>query len=291
MRADSLEDGPSHDGTMSTNSGHTMREDTACNDMKESPLGSRGSTSALGRLQTELTRVSRVNAMAVLSSALVHDLNQPMTAAINYVQAAQMMLKPLGENAPEDVRSFLGKAVEQLDRVSDLVKGLGGIAGPEPGRSSPEDVEEIVKTAVSLARASTEEPQRGITLELHRTPPAIRIDRPQLIYVLFNLVQNALEATAGLRGGHVMVVTKMPDADHLEIIVTDNGPGLPPDMRENPFKPCATSKKAGLGLGLATCHRAIIAMGGQITLDRLHHRGTAFHISLPLTDRGPLDHA
>ncbi len=268
-----------------------MREDTVCEDMKESEFGSRSSTLALGRLQTELTRVSRVNAMAVLSSALVHDLNQPMTAAINYVQAAQMMLKPLGENAPEDVRSFLGKAVEQLERVSDLLKGLDGVAGPEPHGPTPENVEEIVATAVSLARASTEDPRREVTLELQVTPPAIPLDRSQLIYVLFNLVQNALEATAGLRGGHVMVITRMPDEDHLEVIVTDNGPGLPPDLRDNPFKPYATSKKAGLGLGLATSYRAIIAMGGQLTLDRLHHRGTAFHISLPLTDRGRLDHA
>ena len=108
-------------------------------------------------------------------------------------------------------------------------------------------------------------------------------DRTQLQQVLLNLVRNAIEAVSHSPAGERLVrvtIARLPDA--IEFRVWDNGPGLPPEMRERLFEPLRSSKREGLGLGLAICWAIVEAHGGRIVVHESIPGSTEFRFTVPV---------
>jgi signal transduction histidine kinase len=121
--------------------------------------------------------------------------------------------------------------------------------------------------------------------KLAKDLPEIDGDKGQLTQVLLNLVENARDAIGTREDGRITVTTRRGDAnDRAMLIVEDNGPGVPGDLKDKIFAPYFTTKQAkgGTGLGLAIVHRIVSDHGGRITLSEASDRGARFTIELPL---------
>jgi two-component system sensor kinase FixL len=255
-------------------------------DRKDVGLGSEGLTLKQRRLYAELARTSRVQAMAAMTSTFAHDLNQTFTAAMNFINAGEMLVEASTDLARDDMEKFLQKANQQIERAGEMVQTIQRVAEPDDADCTNEDVNEIVEAAVSLVLALCENGRREVSLDLRDDLPPIAVDRNLLLYVFFVLLENALKATATLQSGQVTIATRGLDEDHLDVAITDNGRGLPSVVSEKLFGGGAATPQAGPGLGLVSSYRAIRAMGGQMSLDNNDKMGTAFHITLPLANIG-----
>ena len=108
--------------------------------------------------------------------------------------------------------------------------------------------------------------------------PTIEADGDQLKRALLNLVDNAVEAGAS----EVVIVTGWDGGEHVRIVVTDNGPGIPDDLRDRVFLPYFSTKTTGMGLGLPIVHQIVSDHGGRIRVEDHPPRGTRFTIELPV---------
>nr|PZN16595.1 MAG: hypothetical protein DIU78_24890 [Pseudomonadota bacterium] len=118
--------------------------------------------------------------------------------------------------------------------------------------------------------------------------PTVRADRDQVVQVVTNLLQNALDAVAGRAEPRVTVEVRPHDAHQVCIRVIDNGPGVAPELRARLFQPYATTKEHGTGLGLAIAHRLVVEHGGEIEYRDAEGGGAEFRVVLPVAGP-PLD--
>jgi two-component system sensor kinase FixL len=113
--------------------------------------------------------------------------------------------------------------------------------------------------------------------------PELSLDEIQVQQVLVNLIKNSLDA---LKSAHTdaprIDVNVSQSDDQVDIRVTDNGPGVPPDLEKRLFEPFFTTKKSGVGLGLSICRTIAIAHGGNLSYRRAEQGGAEFRLSLPL---------
>jgi len=158
---------------------------------------------------------------------------------------------------------------------------LRNIAKPRPVERFSMDANGSVAEIVDPMRAEGE--RNGITVEAHYAPGPLIIqgDRFALGRVYRNLITNAIQATA--QGGKVTVAT-VRVGDHVEISVTDTGSGIPPERLGAIFDDFVTTKRRGLGLGLAISKRIVEQLDGTISVASEVGRGTAFTLRFPIRD-------
>jgi signal transduction histidine kinase len=232
----------------------------------------------LNEMEAVLIHLSRVGELGQNVSAIVHEVNQPLTAIYNY-SAASMLL---AETAPERLKPLLERLNEQATRAIEIVQHLRDLITDEKSERHVENLEELLQRAVRLAVAGSD--GSTPTIEIDCSPAALSsvIDRIQIEQVVFNLVRNAIEAMAGCPLRVVTLTTNSSsDKDMIEVSVTDTGPGLPPEIRARLFQPFVTTKASGLGIGLSICRVIIEAHGGKLDAENNPRGGTIFRFTIP----------
>ncbi len=233
-------------------------------------------------LQSELEHVDRLSAMGQLSSALAHELNQPLSAVMNYVNAARRRLKTIEDAATEKVSELLEKAVNETERAGQIIHRLRGFLEKREPIHVAEDLNEIVKDAVALGQGGATYDNVELLLSLEPDLPAVIADRVQIEQVLVNLLRNAVEAMEASPTRKVTISTYLKGPKFAEIAVTDTGPGIPDEVAARLFEPFVTTKKKGMGVGLSICRTIVEAHGGQLWMTPNPEGGTIFRFQLPL---------
>lgn len=235
-------------------------------------------------LEAELLQATRSTAMIQLSSALAHELNQPLTATGNYLSALQRIIASDAEGAAEKVPQTIDKALKQTRRAGDIIKGLRDLVERGEIERSPEDINQHVEEACALALRGRS--GRGVKLELQldETLPEVPVNRIQIQQVVLNLVRNSLEAMVGRSPREITLQTRRAGEAEIEVRVCDNGPGLPEEIADTLFRPFVTTKPEGMGLGLSICQSIIEAHGGKIWVCSGPQPGSCFCFSLPLEE-------
>lgn len=235
-------------------------------------------------LQAELAHAGRVTAMGTLASALAHELNQPLTAIANYMEAARDLLAAPG--APD--RALLAEAMDesarQALRAGEIIRSLREFIRRGETLRQPEPLRTLLAEGAALAFIGMD--SRGIDMDVHidRRVDRVLVNRVQLQQVVINLVKNAMEAMQD-RPVRILRLTAAPDADgRVEVVVADSGPGLDPAMSRTLFTPFSTSKPAGMGVGLSISQTIIEGHGGRIWATPSSWGGTAFHFTLDAVD-------
>ena len=235
----------------------------------------------LRALQTELLDVSRRSAVAQLSSALAHELNQPLAAIGNYVQACRRMLASADDRASEKVYGYMDRAVAQVDRAAAIITGLRDIV--EKGRTvrAPEDANQVLEEAVATALLGAR--PAAVTVQQRYAPglKPVLINRIQIQQVVLNLVRNAVEAMAGMPRRVLTIETRATEDGGVEAAISDTGPGLAPEVEARLFRPVVSTKETGMGVGLSICRSIIDAQGGRLWAERNAGGGTTFRFTLP----------
>jgi two-component system sensor kinase FixL len=233
-------------------------------------------------MQDELMHVSRLSAMGQMSSTLAHEINQPLAAIGNYVRAGLTMLDSDNPEIVAKGRGAFEKAALQAERASDVVGNLREFVRKGDAVRKPENLRVVIQDAISLAQLGGL--NRGTTVQLNLSDQAewATVNRVQIQQVLVNLIRNAMEAMTMTGGrGQITVETHLAAPDTIEVSVADTGPGLPPKLNGDLFKPFITTKPQGMGVGLAICQSIVEAHGGKIWAESPRNDGAIFRFTVP----------
>ena len=232
-------------------------------------------------LQADMHHLSRVSAMGEMASALAHELNQPLTAIMNYVQACRRLLEAADGGDSDKIGGYMDKAVAQAGRAGEIIRGLREFAHKRETERSLEDVNTIVEEASNLALVGAAD--RNITSELILCPglPVVLIDKVQIQQVVFNLVRNSVDALERSEKRELAIKTSRAGNDSVEVAVCDSGAGLPAEVSERLFQRFVTTKPDGMGIGLSISHSIIDGHGGRLWATPNPDRGTTFRFTLP----------
>ena len=239
--------------------------------------------------QAELAHVQRLNVGWEMASALAHEINQPLTAAMNYTQASLRMMSTASPDL-ERTGAIMRKSLDQIERVGQIVHGLRDFMNKGELRLSQTEIVDTVEDALRLV--SPEANAAGIALHSSDlgTLPVVMADKTQLVQILVNLMRNSIQALSASRtaNGWVSVRGKVVDRK-IDICVSDNGPGIDPEIDARLFEPFVTTKESGMGLGLSISRSIAEAHNGRLTVESPSTGGTAFHIVLPIAEKRLLD--
>ena len=231
-------------------------------------------------LQSELMQVARASAVGEMGSALAHELTQPLSAVVGFVEASAALIRR-GDGETPEVHEYMDQAVAQALRAGAVVRMMREFTGRGDTERSVEDINAVVEEICELATLGTA--SDGIDLELNLAPdlPPVLIDHVQIQQVVLNLVRNGIDALGDCGTGTITVATA-PGSDMVEVVVADDGPGLPEEVRERVFEPFVSTKPDGIGIGLSICRTIVEAHGGRIALETGARRGTRFRFSVPV---------
>lgn len=227
-------------------------------------------------LRKRLAVTERIAARREIARRVAHEIKNPLLP----IRASVETLRRLRARQDPAFDDYFDEAtrtvLDEVARISNIVSEFTRFARLPAPQPAPFDVEEAVRAVVQLHAAA------GAPIDFHaEAPPVLVADKDQVIQVVTNLVQNAQHALLERPGGRVEVRLSR-EQDKLVLCVTDNGPGIAPEMRARLFEPYATTKAEGTGLGLAIVERIVVEHGGEITANDAPGGGAAFVVKLPL---------
>ncbi len=224
---------------------------------------------ALLAAQTQRLRASRLAALGELSSAVAHEINNPLAAATWNVEELEEVV---GDEAREEL-SALREALGRCEAVVERLLALAAVNGP----AGPVDPETLVEGVLAIVGPHLD--ARGVTVHVDvARAPRLHGHEAELRELLFHLLLNAGEAVGA--GGHVSVVGRV-DGESFVLGVEDDGPGVDPSLGEAVYQPFVSGTSASPGLGLARCHGIVQRHGGTIVHEAVGERGTRFVVRLP----------
>ena len=228
-----------------------------------------------------LVIAERIAAWQEIARRLAHEIKNPLTPIQMAMDTLRKTWKKKHPSFDEILEESTATVMEEADRLKHIVSEFSAFARmpkPEFGRL---DLNELVRSALALYQGGA----APIEIRLFEQLPQIDADKNQLNQVVLNLVENARDAIGQRTGGRIIVSTRLGEAgDRAVLIVEDNGPGVPGDLKDKVFAPYFTTKhaKGGTGLGLAIVHRIVSDHGGRIAVADAARGGARFAIELPL---------
>ena len=241
---------------------------------------------------TPLIRAQRVAAWRDVARRLAHEIKNPLTP----IQlSAERLRRHFGSAPPQTValvRECTDAIITEVEALKGLVDEFAQFARLRGPRLLPVDLNALVTDTLQLYAAVLLQGAVRLETQLSVDVPKVRIDAEQLRQVIINLVDNALEALGGpgmagrpgATSSAILVTTSYDRRNEVvRLVVSDNGPGVPPADRDKLFMPYYSTKGRGSGLGLAIVRRIVVEHGGTIEVGVVQPTGTSFTIELPAT--------
>ncbi len=233
------------------------------------------------RREFELTQAIRLSSIGEVASALGHELNQPLAAAMADVQSAQRLLRKRGGGG-EKALVLLERSVECIERAAAIVRQHRQ-ATRSPGEDGQRiDLRESAEQICTMFEADTRRRGIGLAVVPPRLPCVVHGNRAQLEQILANLVRNGLEAVTAADGPPRRVtITMRRTRASVQLRVSDTGPGVSTDAQSSLFMPYFTTKREGTGLGLSLSRSIAEAHRGRLVLESGRAGQTTFLLELP----------
>ncbi|MEI9991954.1 MAG: PAS domain S-box protein [Rhizomicrobium sp.] len=232
-------------------------------------------------LQSEFAHINRLSSMGQMSTAIAHELNQPLTAIANYVKAARRILERVEPANMERARNAMDKAAAQVLRAGAIIRNLRDFVEKRKSNRAPENLNMVVEEAIALGLVGTAHQGVRVCLRLELKLPSVLIDKVQIQQVLINLIRNGLEAMQAVDMRELIIETAIDNKDFARVTVHDSGPGLSEAVSKRLFQPFVTTKEKGMGIGLTICQSILEAHGGNIVALPDHRPGAAFRFCVP----------
>lgn len=241
------------------------------------PASPKEAGAGLRRLETDLARLTAAVAVQAIATSVAHELNQPLTAIANYMQALEDLLDDPRPDRRATARAALEDCARETMRAGAILRGLkDATARAEPVRR-PEPLRTIVDDSLGLACAGTRVARR---IEIGPDCGLVLADGLQIRLVIYHLAANAVAAMASVADPRLAVVARLDDDGWVRVAVEDNGPGFAPGRGESLFvAPIGTGDRA-IGRGISVCQSIIEGHGGRIWAERSALGGAAVLFSL-----------
>jgi two-component system sensor kinase FixL len=233
-------------------------------------------------LEQRLAHVARFNLMGEMAAGIAHEINQPLSAIATYAQAGQRLLQ---RGAPDlgMLAEVCSKIDDQVRRAGQVIANLRKFIRKQEIETQPLDVNRVVEDVMTLIEADA----HSESIPVHFRPgaglPKVRADAVQLQQVLLNLTRNSVDAMRGGLGKDrgILIETELTRRGRVCIRVTDHGHGVSPQVGDHIFHPFVTTKREGLGVGLAISKTIVQSYGGTLGYSENPAGGAVFAVELP----------
>jgi PAS domain S-box-containing protein len=241
----------------------------------------------LREAQADLAHVSRMTAMGELTASLAHEVNQPITAAVNGASTCVRWLTREDPDLGEAREAALG-VIRNAKRAADIINRIRSISKKDESKRQLADVNELIREMIALLRSETNRYSISVRTELDLELPKVMADSVQVQQVLMNLIMNGIDAMKDVdQERELTICSHRADNRLLMISVSDSGVGLPPQQTDRIFDPFFTTKPHGIGMGLRISRSIIESHGGRLWASDNSPRGATFSFTLPsLAEQG-----
>jgi two-component system sensor histidine kinase PilS (NtrC family) len=232
--------------------------------------------SHLKQMQATMKRAERLAVVGGMAAGIAHEIRNPLAAISG---AVQMLHAAAYDNDGE--RRLLEIVLRETKRLDDLLRDFLMFARPKEPQWRETRLRELIEETVEVFRHNPGEDRP--TFECALADLTVRVDPDQVRQILWNLLRNAADAVSadGVIGVRLDREQRYDGSSLARLSVTDNGPGVPNDVRERIFEPFFSTKERGVGLGLATVLRIVESHGGSIEVDGPQGGGSRFTVWLP----------
>jgi two-component system sensor histidine kinase PilS (NtrC family) len=228
-------------------------------------------------LEQRVRQADRLQAVGTMAASIAHEIRNPLASIAGSIEllADSVVLDGRGEK-------LLRIVMNESDRLNRIIEEFLAYARERPLELAPYNVRTIVGDVATLF-ANTEAAGHSAAIEVHAPdePLYVLADHDQLTQVFFNLLRNATDAMGD--GGRIDIDVEpgTPESNEVCVRVRDTGPGIAPDVIDRIFEPFFSTKRRGLGIGLALSEKIVRAHGGAISVESVLGRGATFTVTLP----------
>ncbi len=245
---------------------------------------------ALARARSELTKVTRITSLGVLTAAMAHEVNQPLSGIITNASTCLRMLSaepPNIDGALETVR----RTIRDGNRASDVITRLRTLYSRKEGTFETMDLNEATREVAALSLSDLQRSGVILRYELADDLPPVAGDRIQLQQVILNLLRNAVDAMSTIedRPRELFIRTEQDEESQIRLSVKDSGVGLTPQAAEKIFEAFYTTKNDGMGIGLSISRSIIETHQGRIWATPNDGPGSTFSFAIPRTPEALAD--
>lgn len=234
-------------------------------------------------LQRGLINISRSSAVGELGTAIIHEVNQPITALINYVQSCLRLLQKKYRPLPQNIEALIGKTLNEAERAASIIRHLRDYIESGTLYQKEEDINRLIEETCELIQVETNEKNITICFDLADGLPPVYIDKIQIQQVISNLLRNSIEAMEQVISRKITFKTTLKNAHMIEVSIKDSGPGVSPDILDKDFMVAFSTKKHGLGMGLPISKSIINAHSGKLSCKKPMDNGACFQFTLPVS--------
>jgi two-component system sensor histidine kinase PilS (NtrC family) len=228
-------------------------------------------------LEQRVRQADRLQAVGTMAASIAHEIRNPLASIAGSIELLADSVVLDGRGA-----KLLRIIMSESDRLNRIIEEFLAYARERPLELAPYNVRSIVDDVATLF-ATNEAAARGAAVEVHAPdgPLYVLADHDQLTQVFFNLLRNATDAMGD--GGRIDIDIEPAStpASAVCVRVRDTGPGMAPDVIERIFEPFFSTKRHGLGIGLALTEKIVRAHHGEINVESAPGRGTTFTVTLP----------
>ncbi|HZS32752.1 MAG TPA: ATP-binding protein [Methylomirabilota bacterium] len=225
---------------------------------------------------TDLVAAQRLAAWREVAQRIAHEIKNPLTP----IQlSAQRLRRRLAGRLPDDgglLEECTATIIGEVEGLRRLVDEFSRFARMPSFAPKPTDLRRLLESVIALYGET--HPAIHLRADLATELPTLEADGDQLKRAVLNLIDNAVEAGAT----EIVVATRAAGGDRAQVVIADNGPGIPGEVRDRVFLPYFSTKATGMGLGLPIVHQIVADHGGHIRVEENAPRGTRFVIELPV---------
>ena len=249
-----------------------------CHDLTEHALASE----ALRHAQSDLAHVSRMTTMGELTASLAHEVNQPITAAINGASTCVRWLTRDDPDLGEAREAALG-VIRNAKRAADIINRIRSISKKGETKRQLADVNGLIREIIALLRNEMSRYSISIRVDLDDNLPKVMADSVLVQQVMMNLIMNSIDAMKEVDQSRDLAITSRRTEDQQLIIsVNDTGVGLPAQQTNQIFDAFFTTKSHGLGMGLRISRSIVELHGGRLWATENPPQGASFSFTLPI---------
>jgi len=235
-------------------------------------------------LETHLAHADRLVVLGELTAGIAHEINQPLTAIAAFADAGARLVGSDRPEARAELEAICRRVSEQARRAGDVVSRLRNLSRKGDPTRGKQDLEALLHSVLLLFEHDLKQSTISLQTECEPDLPTVMVDEIQVQQVLVNLIKNSIDSLRSAELGQPAIMVRIGrlDDNRLELVVSDNGPGVPEPLTARLFEPFFTTKPHGVGLGLSICKNIAVAHGGDLRYEPASQGGACFQLSLPL---------